>query len=309
MRNSHDCWARSSLRALRAFETAARLGSFTAAAAALHVTQGAVSRQIHELEAVIGHPLFVRSGPRLTLTDRGRVLAEHLGRIFLELDQAFLDAQGRRVSSTITLSMLPSVAARWLAGRLEAFERTFPTIDLRIFASRHLVDFRVEEIDGAIRFGRGTWPDVEAEFIDGETVSPVCTPEFMARHDLQRPQDLLRVRLFHGDMEEGWRDWFAHAGLVLTQQLRGPRIGDDAATLQAVLNGQGVALGRTLLISDDLVAGRLVRPFAEALPISFGYWFVAPKQRRNLPHFDEVRVWLIEDLRNSLRQVTGAPGR
>jgi len=300
MRNSHTQWTNTSLRALRAFEAAARFGSFTAAAKSLNVTQGAVSRQIKELEALIGFPLFVRSGPRLILTARGKTFAGSLGRVFADLQQAFAEAQGREIATTITLSMLPSVAARWLAARLEDFDRAFPEIDLKISASRHLIDFRIEQIDGAIRFGRGNWSGVSAEFIGAETISPVCTPGFAAQQNLKDPADLLDVRLFHGDMSEGWRDWFAHAGVAAPQALRGPRLGDDAATLQAVLNGQGVALGRTLLIADDLAAGRLVQPFPQRLPIAFGYWFVTPGGDAEPKHFGTVRRWLISRLQASL---------
>lgn len=306
MRKTHTLWTNTSLRALRAFEAAARYGSFTAAAEHLNVTQGAVSRQIKDLEALVGYPLFVRHGPRLILTGRGKNFAESLVRVFADLQQAFIETQGREIATTITLSMLPSVAARWLAARLEDFDSAFPEIDLKISASRHLIDFRVEQIDGAIRFGCGNWHDVSAEFIGAETICPICTPGFAARQRLKEPADLLDVRLFHGDMSEGWRDWFGHAGVKAPQGLRGPRLGDDAATLQAVLNGQGVALGRTLLVADDLAAGRLVQPFPLRLPIEFGYWFVTPRQEPAPPDFDSVRKWLIDRLRASLD--TGQPG-
>ncbi|WP_168206341.1 transcriptional regulator GcvA [Labrenzia sp. PHM005] len=290
---------------MRAFEAAARLGSFTAAAESLNVTQGAVSRQIKELEGVIGRPLFRRSGPRLFLTEQGRAFADQLAEIFADLQQAFWNVQGYEETATVTISTLPSVATRWLAARLSEFDRDFPDVDLKVLASRDLADFRTGSIDGAIRFGQGNWPEVEAEYIGGETVCPVCTPGFVAEHNLNYPEDLLQVRLFHSDMEEGWQGWFHHASVVPPPSLRGPQLGDDAATMQAVLNGQGVALGRTLLVADDLADGKLVQPFPVSLPISFGYWFVTEKPSRDDPHLMAVRSWLIERIRNTLEGEIG----
>ena len=145
-----------SLRALQVFAVAARHGSFTRAAQELHLTQGAVSRQVQELETALGRALFVRSGP-----------------------------QPARATPRITLSMLPSVAAKWMAPRLARFVQDHPHLDLRITASRHFVDFQAEEVDAAIRYGRGAWPGLSATHLCNETVFPVCSPSLAQRLNLQ----------------------------------------------------------------------------------------------------------------------------
>ncbi len=266
-----------SLRAICAHESAARLGSFTKAAQELNVTQGAVSRQIKELERHLATELFVRSGPRLRLTEKGRELAASAGRALDVLRDAVTVAQGRREAGYVTLSMLPSVATKWLAPRLGRFVNQHPDIDLRVSASRNLVNFEAEEIDAAIRYGKGNWSGLRAELLGGETVFPVCTPAYAEDLGLITPDRLTRATLLHADIEEDWATWFGTAGFAKDRVPQGPRLGDAAAIMQAAIDGQGVALGRSRLVADDLVSGRLIAPFEIELPASFSYWFVRPE--------------------------------
>lgn len=151
-----------SIRALAALDAAARNGSFTRAAAELNVTQGAISRQVQALEELLQQPLFLRAGPNLHLTPAGRHFA---GDARAVLDQLAGAVQAFRPTETpghVTLSMLPSVAAGFLAPRLGGFIARHPEIDLRVTASRSFVDFRTDGVDGAIRYGRGDWPPVSA---------------------------------------------------------------------------------------------------------------------------------------------------
>ena len=300
MRKSHTLPPLPSLKAIRAFEAAARLGSFTATSQELHVTQGAISRQVQELEDVVGHALFLRSGPRLTLTVRGTRLARHCRDILARLNEAVAEARYTPSAAVITFSMLPSVASRWLAPRLEAFHEAFPDIDLRVTASRHLVDFHSEGVDASIRYGRGNWANVDATFIGAESVRPVCSPDYAAKLAFKAPKDLLHACLLHGDIEEGWAEWFRAAGVRLPKPLRGPQLSDDTATLKAVLDGQGVGLGRSLLVADDRAAGRLVPLFETILPTSFGYWFVVPKGLGETPFPKAVQQWLVEGMRGCM---------
>ncbi|MEL7215598.1 MAG: LysR substrate-binding domain-containing protein, partial [Pseudomonadota bacterium] len=253
------------LRALQVFEAAARLVSFTGAGQELGITQSAVSRQIADLEATLGVDLFVRNGARLTVTPTGQRLAVSLTDAFARTWSAV--AEARRSDQVVTLSMLPSVAARWFAPRLGALLQTHPDMDLRISASRHLVDFAAEGVDAAIRYSRAPDPSVHACKLADETVFPVCAPAYAEAHSLAAPQDLYRVTLLRGDIPEDWPSWLKAAGLTAPPP-PGPRLGDDAAILQAAVEQQGVALGRSLLVADDIAAGRLVAPFDVSLPAS-----------------------------------------
>jgi LysR family glycine cleavage system transcriptional activator len=282
---------RPSLRSLEVFVAAAEFGNFTAAGDNLGITQSAVSRQIADLEATLGTRLFVRRGARLTLTPTGGRLAERLARALGEARRAVADVAGS--DSIVTLSMLPSVAAKWLAPRLGRFVTAHPHIDLRVSASRHLVDFASEGIDAAIRYGPEPGPAMVAHHLANETVTPVASPEYAGSIGLDGPLDLARAALLHGDLPEGWPDWFAAAGLNMSPP-DGPRIGDDTAILQAAIEGHGVALGRSHLVADDVAAGRLLAPFSTALPASYSYWFVYPKGTEPSNALTAVLQW-VED--------------
>ena len=281
-----------SLRAVRAVEAAARLGSFTEAASEMNVTQGAVSRQIQELERQLAVQLFVRAGPKLSLTETGRIFAESAGQVLEILRDAVAAAQGHHGASFVTLTMLPSVAAKWLAPRLGSFIDAHPNIDLRVSASRHLVSFEAEEIDAAIRYGKGSWRGLHAELLAEETVFPVYAQDYADKLGLTTPADLLRATLFHADINEDWAAWFRKAGVSTDPMARGPRLGDDAAILQAAIDGQGVALGRSALVADDLAAGRLIAPFDIELKAAYSYWWVMPEQRAASVGLMAVRDWI-----------------
>ncbi|MEM7567050.1 MAG: LysR substrate-binding domain-containing protein [Pseudomonadota bacterium] len=282
---------RPPLRSLEVFAAAARTGGFTAAGAALGITQSAVSRQIADLEGALGVPLFVRRGARLSLTPTGRRLAERVGAALDAARAAVAEAAGSE--RVVTLSMLPSVAAKWLAPRLGVFIAAHPEIDLRVTASRHLVDFAAEGIDAAIRYGPEPGPGLRARRLAGETITPVIAPHLRDRLGIAAPGDLVRAPLLHGDLPEGWAAWFAAAGLSEAPP-EGPRLGDDTAILQVAIEGHGVALGRSRLVAEDIKAGRLVAPFGVALPAGYSYWFVRPNGAPASAARDAVETWVAE---------------
>ena len=279
------------LRSLQIFETAARCGSFTAAGEELGITQSGVSRQVSDLEATLGMTLFVRNGPRLGRTPAGERLAAQLTDAFSRVWGAVADAT--RSDQVVTLSMLPSVATRWFAPRLGAFLSAHPDIDLRITASRHLVNFAAEGVDAAIRYSPGPSPGLVAIKLGTETIQPVCSPDYARSLALNSPDDLHRATLLCSDLPEDWSTWFAAAGCKHPPQ-SGPRLGDDAAILQAVVDHQGIALGRSRLVADDLATGKLITPFDVTLAASFGYWFVQPKGAPTTKAIDAVRSWLVD---------------
>ncbi|MEM7519420.1 MAG: transcriptional regulator GcvA [Pseudomonadota bacterium] len=286
MRVAH---AKPPLRSLQVFEAAARCGSFTAAGEELGITQSGVSRQVSDLEAMLGVALFVRRGARVSVTPTGARLAEQLAQALARTWAAVANA--KRSDQVITLSMLPSVAARWFAPRLGAFLAAHPGIDLRITASRHLVDFATEGVDAAIRYGLAPAPGLKAVKLGTETVHPVCSPAYVDQHGLKTPDDLYRMTLLCGDIPEDWATWLRAAGCDRPPPA-GPQLGDDSAILQAAVEHQGVALGRSLLVREDIAAGRLVAPFSPAIKASFSYWFVHPEGNAPTPAVAAVRDWL-----------------
>ncbi len=288
---SHDTQTLPSIRAMRAFTAAARLGSFTAAAAELNVTQGAVSRQVQELEGMLSIALFRRNGPKLQLTDAGRSLAADLEQALSMLRDAVLAARNTAKRPFITLSTLPSVAAKWLAPRLGKFIAAHPDIDLRVSASRQLADLARDGVDAALRYGKGAWPGLHAEHLGDETVAPVCAPDYARALGLRRPDDLYRATLLPAEIAEDWPTWFSAAGLSTEGLNLGPSLGDEGAILQAVIDKQGVALGRSVLVAEDLKSGRLIQPFHIHLPASSGYWFVTSKENAPGEDLIAVRDW------------------
>ena len=292
------------LTALRAFEAAARNGSFTRAAEELHVTQGAVSRQVQALEARIGVALFERNGRSIALSREGRLLASAATDALDRLGEAV--ARLTDSSRAVTLSMLPSLAACWMAPRMREFTSANPGLELRLSSSRHLVDFQREGIDAAIRYGSGGWPDVEAERIGTESIFPVCSPGYADALELRKPADLVRATLLHNDVPDSWRDWFAAAGCPEIYTDKGVYLDEDAALLRAAAEGEGMALGRAALVAGDLAGGRLVAPFAISIPATFSYWFVVPAEGSRRPESALVRSWLMSEFAKTLGTVPGA---
>lgn len=284
------------LRSLQVFEAAVRCGSFTAAGEELGITQSGVSRQVSDLEGILGVALFVRRGARLHVTPAGERLAAQLADAFSRTWSAVADV--KRSDQVVTLSMLPSVATRWFAPRLGSFLKANPDIDLRITASRHLVDFVSEGVDAALRYSPSPSGNLTMVKLGNETVQPVCSPRYAKEHGLKVPGDLNRATLLHGDIPEDWLSWFEAADCGIKPPM-GPRLGDDGAILQAASEHQGVALGRSLLVADDIAAERLIAPFSVSLDASHSYWFVRPKNHETTNALLAVEEWLVDQFRAS----------
>lgn len=282
-----------SLKALQAFEAAARLNSFTAAAGALYVTQGAISRAIKGLEEDLGVALFRRRGRHLELTVEGRRFAGALHDAFGIMSAATSDIRRQPGADVLTLAMLPSFAAKWLVPRLGDFLNANPRIDLRISASLQLTTFD-DGVDLAIRYGTGNWPDTESQLLFRESIFPVCSPDLVApKGPLGGPADLAKVTVLHGHVPADWQAWWRAAGLDDLELRRGPYFNDAAALIQAAIDGTGVALGRKALVDLDIAAGRLVKPFGPAVRSQFSYFLVRPAGRPPPRHLTAVEDWLL----------------
>ena len=285
-----------SLNGLRAFEAAARHLSFTRAPAELNVTQTAISHQIRRLEAQLGLRLFLREHRTLALTREAQDYLPAVRAAFEDIRLATerLLRPGR--GQLLIVSTMASLAAKWLLPRLSAFQEAHPGIEVRISASSHLVDFRREEVDLAIRYGRGSWPGLAARWLMAEDIFPVCSPALLrSGKPLKRPQDLAQHTLIHGSLtREDWQLWLTAAGLPTSLATR-PGLTFDLSLMavQAAIDGLGVALGRTPFVEADIAAGRLVVPFDVKLPAEAGYYVVAPEETAETPKIAVFRDWLI----------------
>jgi LysR family glycine cleavage system transcriptional activator len=286
------------LAAVRAFEAAARLGSFTAAAREIGLTQSAVSRHVRTLEDMFGLKLFERRGRAVALTVAGESYFQPIseGMALIRSASAEMQRRGSR-RNAVTISLLPSVAGLWLAPRLADFMGRNPGIELRVHASRALIDLASEGVDVAIRYGQGGWPGTIGERLASETITPVCAPDFARAHRLDTdPAALRNVPLLADDLVDGWSDWFAAAGIAPPKTI-GPRMDDSASLYHAAAAGLGVALGRSLLVARDLREGRLVAPYALCVPASYGYWLVRPDRGEASPATRLLMRWLREQMR------------
>jgi LysR family transcriptional regulator, glycine cleavage system transcriptional activator len=283
------------LSALRPFEAAARLESFSRAAQELSLTHGAISRQVRALEDHVGEELFSRHGKRVALTPDGRAFAERIRNALQEIAQAADALASRKRNPRLTVSVLPSFASRWLMPRLIRFMEAHPKIEVNVLASVALTNFTDEDIDVAIRFGRGPWPPYVCEHFLDDEYFPVASPRFNRGKLPKEPGDLLRVRIVLEERDY-WERWFEAAGVRLTARLEGPTFNDSTYSLQAAARGEGVALARRSIVGEDLERGTLKRLFRIAVPSRESYWFVSPKELAQAPKVTAFRDWVKAEL-------------
>jgi LysR family glycine cleavage system transcriptional activator len=281
------------LNALRAFEAAARHRSFTRGAAELHVTQAAVSHQVKALEDHLELKLFARGDRGLVLTERGEDYYRAVRDAFDRLDDATARLLARDGRQTLTVTTLPSFAARWLVPRLGRFRDAHPQIDVRLAPDVEIVDLERGDVDLAVRYGLGEYPRMRSERFLEEEVFPVCSPSLLAGNKpLREPADLREHVLLHTEGHDEWRAWLRAAGVTDVDATRGPMFFDSSMILEAAIAGQGVALGRSVLAAAELASGRLVRPFAHRQAADFAYYLVAPLTTADRPKIVAFWTWL-----------------
>ena len=261
------------LPALRAFESAARHGSLRMAAEELSVTHGAVSHQIKFLQDSLGVELMARQGRGIALTPAGQRLAPQLSDALARLAQV-MDSVRPESHEPLRISVLPSFAAKWLLPRLSMFMAQHPDIALTLDANLSIVNLHNTGIDLAFRYGTGQWPGVQAERLMTEEMLVVCSPSYRKGKLPTRPRDLLKHPLLRDESTRAWHDWFRAAGVNGAVPKPAMAFSDAGLLLQAALAGQGVALVRSVLAHDDLVAGRLRLLPGPRLPAAYAYYAV-----------------------------------
>lgn len=282
-----------SLRAIAAFEAAARHQSFAKAADELNLTHGAISHAIRSLEDRLGSELFDRQGRGVALTEPGRVLA---GRVRLGiglLSDAF-ETKPWIERSKLVVSVLPGFATRILVPRLKRFRQRHPQIELEIRANWSLAPVGEREIDVGLRYGPGGWASLSAVKLMDETVFPVVSPDY-PRTLPKTPAELLQHDLItHPELS--WRVWFAAAGIETPEPRPVLTIDDSVMMLELVKQRAGIALARSLISQADIDSGRLLRLFDVELKADYSYWMVWNPVSPKLANIELFRAWLSEEL-------------
>ena len=288
------------LAAVRVFEAAARHENFTSAAAELGMTQAAVSYQIKLLEERLGAPLFRREKRRVALTDAGRRAAPQITRAFDAIDQAFgairADDEG-----VLTVSTSNTFANTWLAWRLGSFQMAHPEMAVRLLTSDAIADFVSDDVDIAIRAGRGGWGEVVEEKILPIDFTPMCSPGFRDRYGPFTPETLMHVPQI-SPQDPWWPFWLREAGVDVPEgpPRPGVRLDSQAHEGHAAMAGQGIAMLTPFFWRNDLAEGRLVRPFEQVSTRGYAYWLVYPEMRRGVAKIRRFREWLLAELARDL---------
>lgn len=301
------------LNALRAFEAAARLQSFSRAAEELHVTPAAVSHQVKALEQALGVQLFKRLPNGLELTHAGRSCLPKLREGFDRLGEAIAQLASEHVPGTLSVAAAPTFATKWLAPRLHRFAAAHPGVDVQIHASTRLIDASLDaggdssNADVSIRFGGGNYPELRAEKLLEVSVTPMCGARLLeGERPLRDPADLRDQVLIHDNIgsDDGrplWQAWLEKAGVEDVDFTRGLRFNHAVLALEAAADGLGVALGMPQVASFDLASGRLVAPFALRLPLAAAYYVGTPGDRRARPEVTAFREWILAEAARGTR--------
>lgn len=303
------------LTTLRPFEAAARLGSFTAAADELSITQGAVSLQVRNLENFLGKRLFERKTRRVELTEEGRQFAGVCQRALDELERVTRSLAAQREHSVLTVSALPTLATVWLMPRLNAFSVAHPDVEVRVATSISSVDLRGTDIDIAIRVGKlpgvhykknqpgidltmtDNWDGVLADYLFEDTLVPVMSRQLMSEGpDIQVAEDILKYPLIHtASRQNAWRDWFASHDIAFRNRSATTVYGHFFMALHAASEAKGIALVPNKLLDMYEQRSRdLCTPLAAHLTSAGAYYMLIHESRIANPAVQKFRSWVLE---------------
>ncbi|MCF7533072.1 LysR substrate-binding domain-containing protein [Pseudomonas petrae] len=279
------------LPALHTFLITAKCCNFTRAAEALHITQGAVSRQISGLEAHLGYRLFNRQARGLSLTAQGRELLPRIEQVFSLIEEAVDQVNARPRALQIKA---PTCISRWLLPRLMQWQKERPDVPVQLTTtSAHVVDFRREDFDAAVVFGAHPGEATHVQRLFDEQLTPVCSPSLLASNPLSGLADLERHMLLHPTLDErDWTLWLKAAGAKLSNVEQGQHFDTMDLAMTVASQGSGLAIGDWSLIGEDLSAGRLVMPFELKVRTGAAYYFVHPKGAGVPSSLQDLLDWL-----------------
>lgn len=282
------------LSSLRVFVAVAEQLSFTRAASALGITAGAVSMQIRSLEEYLRSTLFNRSGRVVQLTPEGARLLPRVRSGLDELERAIDEARTDRRTGPLMITTLASFLQQWLLPRLETFNARYPEIDLRMHTSPEIIDFLRSDVQAAVRFGLGTWPQLHVEKVLDEWLVPVCCKRLLDKHgSIGTRDDLRRIPLLHS-LSEPWSEWPDITATSQSWGTGGSSFDDSVTVVRAAEAGQGYALVRWSLAYQDIRDGRLVLASPRIVKAPRSYYFVCPPSYVALEKVAAFREWLVE---------------
>jgi LysR family glycine cleavage system transcriptional activator len=307
------------LLAIRAFEAAARHLSFTLAAEELAVTQGAISRQIRQLESHLQTKLFVRLTRRVELTEAGREFLAGVQRALAELQAATDRVSGALDHRVINVAVLPTLAANWLMPRLAFFSQEYPHIEVRMLTSIEPVDLQANPVDLAIRVGAlpgksydenrpridlemvSNWRGVFAQLLFPDVLVPICSAAYLkGAPALKEPKDLQRHRLIHtATRRHAWPDWLRAHGQEFPLPPKPLQFGHFFMSMQAAREGQGIAIVPTVVVDHYPHVNELVRPFPASIPSAGEYYLLVHERRRDEPSVRLFSEWLLKTVRRA----------
>ena len=301
------------LNALRAFEAAARHMSFARSAEELNVTQSAVSQHVRQLEDYLGLKLFLRQNNSLTLTVAGRALLPPIRDAFKGLLEATSSVKSRDFENVLKIGAPPTFSTKWLRSRLANFRQQYPELEIKLIASKKWIDFNREDFDASIRFGQGDYPGLVAENFMTEDIFPVCSPKlFNSTTSLRSLTDLRFHTLLHAEHSEddvtapNWAQWIRAMGVEGIDASKGPSYTPASLAIDAAIAGEGIALAKGKWVHDDILSGKLLKPFEESLPSAFSYYLVYPEGgiSRKVAIF---RRWLFEQ--EGVKAIASVPSK
>ena len=282
------------LAAIRVFEAAARLASFTKAAEELGMTQAAVSYQIKVLEERVGAPLFLRRPRQVSLTEVGERMAPKISEAFAIITEAYANAR-TGVQETLNITTILTFASHWLSKHLGSFQIANPMIAVRVDTNSDMVDFTRQEFDIGIRSGKGVWPGVISHRLFTDGFTPMLTRRLAdSIGGVHEPADLLKLPLLDpGD--PWWVQWFGEMGITNLDLKSRPnvRLGSQAYEANAAMAGNGVAILTRAYFNQELADGRLIQPFAHVGEDGQAFWLAYHETRRNVPKIKAFRDWIL----------------
>ena len=286
------------LKTLPPFAAVARLASFSAAAKELHVSQSAISQAMRSLEDALGVPLFVRLTRRIELTEAGEVLARATQNALNELNKAVRQIRGQTPQESFSVGALTSFGSQWLARRITKFCTRYPDLDVSLYALFDPKDMEEHRVDIAVLYGDGRWKGHLSEEIFREYIFPVCHPRILEGRRSCTLEELLQLPLLRDAdrKHDYWPSWLAAAGVGNARLPKGPRFDNLGDMIAAVTNGDGVALVRSALVSDELENGSLIRLSDLNFRAQYAYYLVWPQKPRKPAVTAAFRTWLLAEL-------------
>ncbi|GGE14781.1 LysR family transcriptional regulator [Rhizobium sp. 25PS6] len=287
---------------LQAFECAARHENFSRAAEELNLTQGAISRQIAELEQQTGLRLFERIKRRVVLSDAGQKLLPEVRQLLVQSERLMIGAVAAgTMSSSLRIATLPTFGAKWLVPKLGRFIADHSDVAICVESRSSPFSFAEENFDMAIHFGQPTWAGATATFLCNESVLPVASPAFQERTRAATNDPFCSAQLLHlTTRPKLWSDWSAHHGIRIPRAYQGPRFDQFSMIISAAVAGLGVALLPTYLVEDELASGTLAPFVPLSMQTENAYYIVRPEQKRTLGLAVEFQEWLLQEINRSI---------